>query len=228
MQSHRPNLSTDIAAELREWIFDGRLPAGGRINEVRLAASLGVSRTPLREALAGLTREGALLAVPRKGLSVRELTAAEARDIYPIRSYLDPEALRLSGLPPADGIARLVSLHEELASATDVRRAIELDDEWHRVLWADCPNPVLVELIEQFMLRTHRYELAAMRERRVLRKSSGSKAAIVDALRNADLPQACQLLRQSLERGVIPVLEWLEQRNADAGSPAGDPLGSEA
>ena len=80
-------------------ILDGRLPAGERINEVRLAAQLGVSRTPLREALARLANEGALRDEPRRGYFVKPLTGEEVRAIYPIRAILDPAALRLAGIP---------------------------------------------------------------------------------------------------------------------------------
>src|SRR5256885_11811966 len=95
----RDNISHTVAIELRNMIVDGRLPAGERINEVHLSKQLGVSRTPLREALARLNQEGALRHVPRIGYFVRPLTLEEFEQIYPIRQLLDPEALRLAGLP---------------------------------------------------------------------------------------------------------------------------------
>src|SRR4051812_30166736 len=76
------NLSDALVIELRNQIVDGRLPAGERINEVHLAQALGVSRTPLREALARLAHEGALRAVPRIGYFVRPLTLEELEQIY--------------------------------------------------------------------------------------------------------------------------------------------------
>src|SRR5262249_20391625 len=105
----RANLSDSVAANVREWIVDGRLQAGGRINEVHLAAQLGVSRTPLREALARLAAEGALTLRPRCGYYVCPLSRAEFEQIYPIRALLDPEALRLAGVPSPKRIARLES-----------------------------------------------------------------------------------------------------------------------
>src|SRR5690349_21308913 len=103
----RDNLSDQAAGLVRTMIVNGELPAGHRINEVHLALRLGVSRTPLREALAGLEREGALTSVPRIGWFVRPLTLDEFRQIYPIRGLLDPEALRLAGLPSPDLLKRL-------------------------------------------------------------------------------------------------------------------------
>src|SRR5689334_13979603 len=95
----RRTMTSSVADEVREMIVDGRLPAGGRVNEVHLAAALGISRTPLREALMRLTAEGALVSVPQIGFQVSPLSVEELEQIYPIRAILDPEALRLAGIP---------------------------------------------------------------------------------------------------------------------------------
>ena len=73
----RDNLSDTVATRLRHLIVDGQLAAGQRINEVHLSQQLGVSRTPLREALARLAQEGALRSVPRIGYFVRTLDVDE-------------------------------------------------------------------------------------------------------------------------------------------------------
>ncbi len=213
--SERPNLSHDLGSLLREMIVDGRLRPGERINEVRLAASLGVSRTPLREALAGLANEGSLARIPRRGFTVCGLTAEEARHIYPIRALLDPQALMLAGIPPASDLDQLAAIGADLRTASEPELAIRLDDLWHTTLWARCPNPILIELIEQFMLRTRRYELASMRGAQTILKTTESKSEIVQALRNDDLARACSLLKQSLSNGLIPVLEWLNQSGSE-------------
>src|SRR5262249_39323252 len=110
----RDNLSDALANELRNRIVDGRLPAGERINEVHLSDSLGVSRTPLREALNRLAQEGALISRPRIGYAVRPLTLEEFDQIYEIRPLLDPEALRLAGLPSAERLKRLRTLNTKI------------------------------------------------------------------------------------------------------------------
>src|SRR3954468_13333373 len=133
-------LSDAASLAVRNLIVDGSLPAGARINEVHLAARLGISRTPLREALSGLEREGALDNVPRIGWFVRPLTLAEFRQIYPIRPLLDPEALRLAGLPSPARLAALASLNDRIGAERRADAIIALDDEWHRLLIADCPN----------------------------------------------------------------------------------------
>jgi DNA-binding GntR family transcriptional regulator len=208
----RPNLGEALVATLRDMIVDGRLPAGERLNEVQLAAILGVSRTPLREALGRLAAEDALTSSPRIGYSVRPLTVEEFRQIYPIRAILDPEALRLSGVPEPRRMARLTALNGRILEAADPEQVITLDDAWHLELVSGCPNRVLIGLIEQFMRRTRRYETALMRESRNIRAAADDHRKILAALRSRDLERACEALRRNLQSGIEPVLRWLEAR----------------
>lgn len=208
----RRNLSDALADAVRAMIVDGRLAAGGRVNEVHLAAQLKVSRTPLREALSRLTTEGALQAVPRKGFFVAPLTAAELRQLYDIRPILDPEALRLSGIPDAARLDDLDLVNARIARETTPERVIALDDAWHMGLINGCPNRVLVEMIEQLMLRTRRYELALMRERPAVDRAVDHHAAITAALRRGDMDAACAELKANMTHGREPILAWLRER----------------
>jgi DNA-binding GntR family transcriptional regulator len=208
----RGNLSDVLTTELRRMIVDGRLAAGSRINEVHLAGRLGVSRTPLREALSRLAREGALDNVPRIGWFVRALSLEEFEQIYPIRSYLDPQALRLAGLPPPGRLRQLEILNDRIAAETDPDSIITLDDEWHRLLIEGCPNRVLLDLIDQFIGRTRRYEIALMRGRRNVAVAAANHREVMAALARRDLDQACEALRHNLETGFEPIASWLRER----------------
>lgn len=200
-------------------IVDGRLAAGTRVNEVHLAQALGVSRTPLREALSRLVAEGALVVRPRLGYHVRPLTIEEFDQLYDIRPLLDPEALRLAGVPPAPRIAQLDKLNRRLGATRDPEVAITLDDEWHRELLADCPNRVLIELIENIIMRTRRYELALMRETSNVARATEDHARILDALRDGDLRSACAALRHNMQSGRAPIIAWLKAREPRQRSP---------
>lgn len=199
---------------LRNMIVDGRLPAGERVNEVHLAQQLGISRTPLREALAGLEQEGALTSLPRIGWFVRPLTLAEFGDVYPIRSLLDPEALRRAGLPSPARLAQLRALNQRIGRERDADTIIALDDEWHLLLIADCANEVLIGLIEQFIRRTRRYEIALMRDGRNVAQATRNHEDIMRALAEGDLAGGCAALRNNLETGFAPIAAWLAEREA--------------
>ena len=208
----RDNLSDAIVTRLRHLIVDGRLAAGERINEVQLSQQLGVSRTPLREALARLAQEGVLRSVPRIGYFVRPLDIDEFEQLYDIRPLLDPEALRLAGLPSRERMQRLQEINELIAKAPDVDTIISLDDDFHLELIADCPNQVLLDLIQQIIRRTRRYEIALMRESRNVAVAVANHREIMASLRKRDLRGACAALRNNLRTGREPILAWLESR----------------
>lgn len=208
----RDNISDAVVTAVRNMIVDGRLPAGERINEVHLSQALGVSRTPLREALNRLSQEGALISTPRIGYSVRPLSLEEFDQIYDIRPLLDPEALRLAGLPSPEKVERLRALNHRIERARKADDIIALDDEWHFELVGDCPNKVLLEMIEQIVRRTRRYELALMREHRNVLNAALDHRAIMAALKRRDLAGACGALKKNLQTGKAPIAAWLRER----------------
>jgi DNA-binding GntR family transcriptional regulator len=186
----RDNLSDSVVLRLRNMIVDGQLAAGARINEVHLSQQLGISRTPLREALARLAQEGALRSVARIGYFVRPLTVEEFDQLYDIRPLLDPEALRLAGLPSRERMQRLHQINDAIA-----------------------PNQVLIELIRQIIQRTRRYEIALMRESRNVAVATANHKDIMAALRKRDLRAACAALKNNLRTGREPILAWLKARS---------------
>lgn len=208
----RGNLGAALAAALRTLILDGDLAAGQRLNEVHLAARLGVSRTPLREALTRLASEGTVTSVPRLGFFVCALSADEYEHLHPIRAILDPAALRQGGLPPPERIERLKAINHRLIATKDPLEAVRLDEQWHLELLAGCTNPVLLGLIEQMMWRTRRYELGLMRERQNLERSGEDHERIARFLEEGDLERACAALTSNMQGGEQPVLNWLRER----------------
>jgi DNA-binding GntR family transcriptional regulator len=217
----RANLSDGVQAAVRRMIVDGLLPEGGRINEVHLAHELGVSRTPLREALNRLAAEGAVTMSPRIGFFVRPLSLEEFQQIYAIRPLLDPEALRLAGVPAPKKLERLVRLNDKLRNSAGSEAAIALDDQWHLELVDDCPNRVLIELIENIILRTRRYELALMRESVNVARATDEHANILAALKANNLRAACAALKQNMQSGFAPIASWLQQRGQKKTSSRG-------
>lgn len=212
----RGNISDDLVDALRNMIVDGELAAGERVNEVHLSRALGVSRTPLREALTRLAGEGALTSLARIGWFVKPLTVEEFDQLYPIRALLDPEALRLAGLPPLPVIDRLEQLNARIAAGGEADAVIALDDEWHLALIDHCPNRVLLDLIRDFMRRTRRYETALMRERGNVAVAAHAHGDVMSALRARNLDEAVVALRRNLTAGSAPIRAWLRNRREDA------------
>jgi DNA-binding GntR family transcriptional regulator len=191
-------------------ILDGSL-APGRVNEVHLAATLGVSRTPLREALMRLVSEGALTSIPRRGFFVAPLTAEEVEQLYPIRAILDPAALRLAGIPTRARLKRLREINRRFAAAATPELAVRLDDQWHFELLAEA-NTILLAFIQQAIWRTRRYELAFMKGKPNVANAVDEHEEIIAALEKGDLHRACAALTRNMSSAKEPILQYLRQR----------------
>lgn len=208
----RPNISEELANTLREMIFEGELADGERINEVRLSARLGVSRTPLREALTTLVAEEALETIPRRGFFVRKLTIEEFENIYPMRSFLDPEALKLAGIPSEEQFKKLEGIDKKKMATKDYKTRALLDDEWHLELISNCKNQVLIGQIKLFMNRIRRYGLAFHKDRQVIKMSTTEHQNILKALKKGNMESACRWLKKNLMSDKTPIRKWLEER----------------
>jgi DNA-binding GntR family transcriptional regulator len=201
----RANMSQALEEAIRARIVCGELPAGSRINEVQVAAALGVSRTPLREALTRLSGESFVEARPKHGFYVRPMSSQELGELYAIRLQLDPWALRLAGLPAPEVVDQLEAINAALAAATEPTTAIDRDDEWHLLLLAHCPNRVLLSLIRQMMWRTRRYEHVYFSDPANRITAVGEHAKLIAMLRAHDLEAACRWLTANMSTAV-PVL----------------------
>ena len=136
----------------------------------------------------------------------------EIDSLYAIRAILDPAALAMAGLPGPEQLKRLDSLNHAIDRADDPARIIELDDQWHLELLSHCPNTILLDLIQQFMHRTRRYEHAYMRRRGNVEVALDEHERILDALKRGDLDAACDALRANMQSAPDPI-------QSDLGSP---------
>ena len=147
----RKPLRADVQREIRERILDGRLAAGTRLNEAHLSAEMGISRTPLREAMLGLEAAGFLGSALARGFHVPALSATEFRDTGAILARLESHALEISPLPAS---ARLMEMQNLLGRAKlklegpDAAVATaRLLPSWATQVFTSCPNRMLQEEI---------------------------------------------------------------------------------
>jgi DNA-binding GntR family transcriptional regulator len=192
-------LRRDLTDEVVSRVLDGRLPADTRVNEVHLAKELGVSRTPLREALIGLVDRGLLLSSPGRGFLVPPLDSGEARQLYPLVAELEALALRWSPLQDLMGLTdRLDEVADEMTAALDVGGdQSELDDRWHAVLLSRTVNPHLMRLLAQTKPLLKRYDLFYFGGQERALRSIDEHRRVAAAIRAGDLPEATRVLVQN-------------------------------
>jgi DNA-binding GntR family transcriptional regulator len=206
----RVPLRDEVYRQLLERISRGDLPPGGRVKDTEMAGLLGVSRTPVREALLRLTREGVLDADMGRGFSVRRLDEAEMRETGAILSNLEGLALEVSGEVPAERLARLGAIDQELAGVRgDADRCIDLDEQWHRTLLEGCPNGRLLSLISSLWQVPRRYMRAYLRDAGRLSLSTQHHSRIIEALRRNDRETAARRFSHHWQRGIEELSAWI-------------------
>lgn len=196
--------AADVAYEsLREMILSGGAEAGSRLGETELAASLGLSRTPVREALQRLGAEGLVEVLPNRGARVVRWTAEDLEEIFELRARLEPYgAARAArrGLSPArlDELERLCDAMERAVGTRDFRGLAALNDELHSAVVEASGNgrlPALVASVVHVPLvlgTFERYDAAA------LARSMGHHRELVAALRARDPEWAESVMRSHI------------------------------
>lgn len=199
-------LRQDLLPRLRKSILAGRLKPGAKIIESRLATTLGVSRTPLREALLHLEREGLVRSDLRRGFTVEPLSAREVRETYPVLGALECHAVRNSMEFVAPLIPVLERMNSEFRRASTARQALELDTRWHDTLISPSKNSRLVGLIASLRQVIRRYEVIYMSDAGLLPTSAAQHDDILAALQKKDLETALKAIEANYILGMQVVL----------------------
>jgi DNA-binding GntR family transcriptional regulator len=206
----RTPLRDEVYRHLLDRIHRGELTPGVRIRDTALASQLGVSRTPVREALLRLTRDGVLESDMGRGFRLRPLARDEIREVGAILGALEALAFELSPDFPAERLDRLAKLDHTLEHTRgDVATCLDLEDEWHRVLLAGCPNRRLLELIVSLRQVPRRYLSAYMRAAGRLTLSTAPHGKVLHALRQGDRAAALEVFEHQWRRGIAELEAWI-------------------
>lgn len=213
----RPQLAEDVARFVRRRIFDGTYPAGRYIRLEQLASELGISVTPVREALFELRAEGLLAQQPRRGFMVLSVTRRDLADVSNVQAYVGGElAARAAGNVTDEQLRDLSALQDALEDAyarDDGEDAVRLNHEFHRAINVAADSPKLAQLMSQITryapesvyptiegwpdrsTRHHRRLLAALAER----DGEAARAAMSEHLAAGAEP----LIAHLVARGVV-------------------------
>ncbi|MER6947298.1 GntR family transcriptional regulator [Nonomuraea sp. NPDC000554] len=208
MPIERRPLREQIREELLSRLDRGEFTAGTDVNEAALAAELGVSRTPLREALITLAGEGVLESNQGRGFTFAPVSRKEFRELCEIVAAL--EALALDGSDPAhlQRIAPdLLRLATDFPDSVAEQQVIERhDDEWHDLLLSGCQNERLLDLITSVKAGMRRYAHLLAGDDAPLEREAAEHSRIAEFLLAGDLKSAAEALRHNWVNGMERML----------------------
>ncbi|MFB6609766.1 GntR family transcriptional regulator [Agromyces sp. NPDC056379] len=209
MAIERKNLRSQVREELLARMRSGAVQPGEGINEVQLAGELGVSRTPLREALIALESEGQITSENGKGFRFVPLSASEFEDLAPVMAALEGLALELS---PIERLREIGGQLAELAAEFDqevVEHALVVtkDDEWHGIMLSACPNLRLLDVIASVRGAFHRYESLLVPNDVMVERVAAEHAAIAERLEAGDVAGAVKALKANWMHGMQRIVD---------------------
>ncbi len=209
MAIERRNLRSQVRDELLARMRTGLVQPGEGINEVQLATELGVSRTPLREALIALESEGQIESENGKGFRFVPLSAQEFEDLAPVMAALESLALELSPLDELRPIGvRLTALAAEFdQEVAQHSLVVTKDDEWHGIMLSACPNRRLLDVIESVRGAFHRYESLLVPNDVMIERVAAEHADIAERLAAGDVPGAIVALKANWMNGMRRIVD---------------------
>ena len=213
LDAYKP-LSEVVSETLRSAIQDGTLKPGERLMEIPLAEELGVSRTPIREAIRKLELEGFVVMVPRRGTYVANISLKDITQVFEIRSALEELA---SGLAAeritSDEIETLERMLVEIGDHMenkDMDSVVAADVAFHEVLYKASRNERLADIVHNLREQTYRFRSFSMNQPGRLRKTWEEHRLLVEAIASHNAVQARKLARIHMEHSEQTLLQGME------------------
>lgn len=182
---------------LRNAIITGELQPGERLMETQLAEKLGVSRTPIREAIRKLELEGLVVMVPRKGAQVAQFTEKDIQDVLEVRAALEALAAKLACKRMDDRsflkLQLAIAEYSYAAKSKDLETMIEKDVEFHDIICNATQNDKLIQLFNNLKEQVNRYRITYLKNVEDSDTVEAEHLAILDALKNKEEEVASNL-----------------------------------
>lgn len=210
----RSQLSEDVARFVRKRIFNGDYAAGEYVRLDQLAAELGVSVTPVREALVGLRAEGLLDQQPHRGFVVLPVTQRDITDVFDVQAHIGGElAARAAANITDDRLRELEAIQDQLEAAyagNDEEAAVRLNHEFHRAINVAADSPKLAQLM--FQITRYALESVFPTVSGWPAKSSRHHRRLLSALAKRDEELARAAMAEHLAAGAAPLIGHLIER----------------
>ena len=216
LDAYKP-LREIVSGALRQAIRDGILPPGERLMEIPLAEELGVSRTPIREAIRILEQEGLIVMIPRRGTYVADMSLKDVTEVFELRSILEELAAELA----AERITNeeIEALEQHLVeignymNENNLDKVVQADILFHEILYKASRNDRLVEMINNLREQTLRFRTLSMSQTGRLAKTWDEHRQLVEAISDRDVERARQIARIHMEESEKTLLEGMQLKS---------------
>lgn len=201
----KKSLRETVYQYLKKGIVHGKIKGGVRLKEETLAHEIGISRTPVREALYKLEQDELLHKLPKGGFVVKKFTKEDVEDIFGIRSALESYAAYLVTIhitpQEIENLERKIEESEEALIDGDHKKLIKLNTEFHDLLYKSCKSKKLIDIINNFREYFYRYRSILLKTKAGFRYSIESHRKMLEAMKKKKPKEVERLVRQHLEQG---------------------------
>lgn len=205
----RVTLHDAVVNQVRDMIIEGRLAPGSRINEGQVGALLGVSRTPMREAIKTLASEGLVEMVPAKGAVVRKFSERDIRDILEALKAIEQAAARLACADASDAeIKKIVQIHKRMMTLYASRNRLayfKLNQSIHSAIVEASGNAVLSEIHQTLQARIKRIRFVGNETPDRWAGAVAEHEEMIDALSARDAGRLAEVLGRHLDQTLVRV-----------------------
>lgn len=218
LDSYKP-LRELVLEAIREAIINGTLKPRERLMEIQLAEELGVSRTPIREALRKLELEGFIVMVPRKGAYVADFSFKDIADIFEIRAALEGLAAGLAAERITDdeleNMERLLAEKAEAINQQDIERLVDADTKFHDALYKASRNERLDTIISNLREQIQRFRATSLAYPGRSKQSLDEHRSIVEAIQSRHVQSARQAAQEHIENAENSMIESIKKDGFD-------------
>lgn len=216
IRNYKP-LGEVVFEYLRESILNGALRPGERLMEISLAEQMGVSRTPVREAIRKLEKEKFVEMIPRKGAYVADLTAKDILDVLEMRIILEGFAAALAAeRMTEEELADLISSYDKFEEAVKEENRsymLEMDNEFHNHIFKATKNNKLIEIVKDLHDQFQRFRLIYFNEFDNYSELQTWHERILKAIKERNASDAREAAEQHVQLIMDIVVNWKERRD---------------
>ncbi len=210
---------------LRMAILKGELQPGERLMEIQLAEKLGVSRTPIREAIRKLELEGLVLMIPRRGAEVAAISEKRLKDVLEVRKNLEGLAVRLACARAKEGTAKTLEEAEqafrESIKSEDLIAMAEADEKFHFLIYDAADNEKLQQILTNLKENMYQFRLEYLKNKEARERLIEEHKAIVEAIKTNDPDAAVKVMDKHIDNQEKVVMAKLRENEANAKKPSG-------